>query len=220
MSHHGGRRGHPLHWGPVGWGKVGRPVVKLGRHSRRQRVVVVLLLGLVAWQLGEAGLRGMHGRGTLLHFEVELQEKLFGLRVPVSPELSLVLVNLPAGHLERYGLVRLSSEQQILPLSIRGFHPLLVRRHEPVPRGCPVHDFRVIHLEQQGLLLRLRNPLLRYFVTGSSNFDEFFHFNNRFERRGLNGLLLSVPSGTFRQIRLMLFALGVRQVASLIIVKS
>jgi len=51
--------------------------------------------------------------------------------------------------------VGLAGHQQVLVVFIRGFHPLLVGRHEPVPRLHPFFGLRVVHFEAQRALRAL-----------------------------------------------------------------
>lgn len=66
------------------------------------------------------------GQGLqLLRVEVELQEKLLGLLIPVNPELAPGLVALSAWHLEGDGLLELGSHQQVLPVQVLGLDLIL-----------------------------------------------------------------------------------------------
>lgn len=165
--------------------------------------------------------RWCHGNGLVL--ERDLKEELLGLGVPVRPEAVVHLVNLATRHLERYGLIGLRSEQQVLPLAIRRLHTLLIGRHESVPRYEVVNDLRVVDLEEQTLMLGDRIALFGHFVTGATDLDELFNVHVAFGAlRGRSGAgrLGSFLGRSPRQIGLMLLALRVRQVASLVVVQG
>jgi hypothetical protein len=150
---------------------------------------------------------------------MELEEKLFGLLVPVGPELAFSLVNLPAWYLEGNGLIGFGSHQQVLPAPVWGLNPLLVGRHEAVTGHDALSDLRVVNLEQEALLAHLRVSLLGYFVAWTANLHKFLHLHLDllwcWLGRGLLGLLGSSPG----QIGLMLLPLSVCKVAPLVVVK-
>ena len=50
-------------------------------------------------------------------------------------------------HLEGNGLIRLSSKEKILPLTVWWFNSLFIGRHKAMTRDNTVHNFRVVHLQ-------------------------------------------------------------------------
>lgn len=161
------------------------------------------------------------GRGRrLLHLEVELQEKLLGFPIPVSPEFAFSLINLPARHLEGNGLVGLGGHEQVLPAPVGRLDPLLVGGHEAVARRDALGDLRVVDLEEEALLAHLRVPLLGHFVAGAPNLHKLLHFHLDLLGRRLGGGLLSLLGGSPGQVGLMLLPLGVCQVAPLVVVQG
>ena len=138
----------------------------------------------------------------------------------MRPEFVLVLVYLSAGHLERNRLVGLGGKQQILPLFVRRLNALLVGGHESVARRQALHYLRIINLKEQTLLLGIGTPLLGDLVAGSADFDKLSYVNVGLGLRGgLSGRFGLFLGRTPRQIRLMLLALRVRQIAALIVVQ-
>lgn len=150
---------------------------------------------------------------------MELEKKLLGFSVPVGPKLSLSLVNLSTWYLESNGFIGLSRHQKILPASVWGFNPLLVRRHEPVAGHDALCDLRIVNLEEEALLAQLRVPLLGDFIAWTANFHKLLHFHFDFLWGWLGWSLLGFFGCSPSQICLMLFSLSMRQVASLIVVK-
>lgn len=150
---------------------------------------------------------------------MELKKKLLGLSVPVGPELSLCLVDLPARHLEGNGLIGLSSHEQVLPAAVWGLNPLLVGRHEAVAWHDALSNLRVVNLKQQALLAHLCVPLLGHFVARAANLHKLFYFHLDLLRcwlgRGFLGLFGSSPG----QVSLVFLPLGVGQVAPLIVMQ-
>lgn len=80
-------------------------------------------------------------------------------------------------------------------------------------------DLRVVDLEEEALLPHLRVPLLGHFVAWAANLHKLLHLHlDLLWRRlgwGLFGLLGSSPG----QVGLVLFPLGVREVAPLVVVQ-
>lgn len=154
-----------------------------------------------------------------LQLERKLQEELLGVLVPVGPELSLGFLHFPRGHLEGNRLVRFRRKQQVLPLAVWRFDLLLVRRHEPMARNDSVLNLRIVNLEQQRLLVIVGLPLLRHSIAGTTDLDELLRLDPGLLRLHTRGRLLGLLRGTSGQIGLMLLALGVGQIASLIVVQ-
>lgn len=155
----------------------------------------------------------------LFHLKVELKKELLGFPVPVSPKLALGLVNLSAWHLEGDGLVGLSSHQQVLPAPVWGLDPLLVGRHEAVAWHDPVSDLRIVDLEEEALLAHLRVPLLGHFIARAADLHKLLHFHLDLLWCWLGGGLLSLFGCSPGQVGLVLFPLGMREVAPLIVVE-
>ena len=103
--------------------------------------------------------------------KIELQRERLGLAIPVRLEFAWVLVDLLIRDLEGDRLVGLSGEEQVLPLAVWRFHALLVRGHEAVARLQALLDLRVVDLEQQRALRRLRVKLFRDAVAGTTDLD-------------------------------------------------
>ena len=61
----------------------------------------------------------------------------------VSLRYSIIL------YLEANSLIRFGSEEQVLPLSVWGLHPLLIGRHEPMTRNNSINYLRVVNLHQE-----------------------------------------------------------------------
>lgn len=150
---------------------------------------------------------------------MELKKELFGFPVPVSPKLALSLVNLSAWHLEGDSLIGLSSHQQVLPAPVWGLDPLLIGRHEAVAWHDTVGNLRIVNLEEEALLAHLCVPLLGHFIAWAADLHKLLHFHLDLFwcrlGRGLLGLLGCSPS----QVGLVLFPLGVCEVAPLIVVE-
>lgn len=155
-----------------------------------------------------------------LQSECKLQEELLRVPVPVRPELALRLLHLPTGHLERDRLVGLSSEQQVLPLAVWRLNLLLVRGHEAMARHNHVRDLWVVDLEEQTLLATARIPLLRHPVAGTTDFHELLRLHARLVRSETLRRLFRFLGGPPGEIRLMLLALRVGQVAALVVVQG
>ena len=85
--------------------------------------------------------------------------------IPMCPKLLCIFVNFTTGYLKMINqvlqkpqyffthcylksnsLIRLGSEQQVLPLLVRRFHSLLIGCHETMTRNDVVHNFRIINL--------------------------------------------------------------------------
>lgn len=150
---------------------------------------------------------------------MELQEELLGLPVPVSPELAFGLVNLPAWHLEGDGLIGLGGHEQVLPAPVRGLDPLLVGRHEAVAWHDALGDLRVVDLEEEALLAHLGVSLLGHFVTRAADLHKLLHLHLDLLWRRLGGGLLGLLGGSPGQVGLVLFPLGVCEVAPLVVVE-
>ena len=160
------------------------------------------------------------GRLRRLGLERELQEELLGLGIPVGPELVVGLLDLATRHLEADRLVGLGREQQVLPLLVGRLDVLLVGGHEAVSRQHTVGYLRIVDLKEQALLLGVRIALLGDFVARAADLDKLAYVDRglgdgRRLRRSV-GLLLG---GATSQIRLVLLALGVRQIAALVVVQ-
>lgn len=144
---------------------------------------------------------------------------MLGFPVPVSPKLALGFVNLPAWHLEGNGLIGLGGHQQVLPAAVRGLNPLLIGRHEAVAWHDAISNLRIVDLKEEALLAHLCVPLLGHFVAWAANLHKLLHFHLDLLwcrlGRGLLGLLGCSPG----QVGLVLFPLGVCEVAPLIVVK-
>jgi len=152
--------------------------------------------------------------------EAELQEKLLSFPIPMRPKSVVRLINFSGRNLECNGLVWLSSKQKVLPLSVWGFHFLLVSRHEPVSRHDAFSNLRIIHLKQQTLLSILWVSLLGNSVAGTADLDKLLDIYSSLLRSRLYRRILGLLSGTSGQVALMLLSLGVGQVRGFIIVQS
>ena len=162
--------------------------------------------------------RRWHSLG--LQSERKLEEKLFRVPVPISPELALGLFNLPARHLKCNRLIWLGSEQQVLPLAVWRFDLLFVGGHEPMTRHDVVLNLRVVDLEQKTLLSASRIPLLGDSIAGTSDFHKLLGLHAGFIRSQALRRFLSLLGGTTSEIRLMLLALRVGQVAAFVVVQG
>lgn len=151
---------------------------------------------------------------------MELEKKLLGLSVPVGPELALGLVDLPAGNLEGDGLIGLGGHQQVLPAPVGRLDPLLIGRHEAVPGHDALGNLRVVDLEEEALLAHLGVPLLGHFVAGTADLHKLLDFHLDLFGRWLCGSFLGLLGGSPGQVGLMLLALGVGQVAPLVVVQG
>lgn len=152
------------------------------------------------------------------HLEVKLQEELFRIIVPVSPELALPLVDLSTGNLESNGLVRLAGNEQILPRFIWRFDTLFVCRHETMFRHT-FGNLRVVNLKQQTMLSIIRISLFCYFVSRSSNLHKLLDAHFCFFRGWLNGSFFCFLGCSASKVLLMLLSLSVSKITSLIIMK-
>lgn len=63
-------------------------------------------------------------------------------------------------YLETNGFIRLGCKKEVLPLAIRWLYPLLICRHEAVPRLYAIHYLWVVDLEKQAVLARVWVSLL------------------------------------------------------------
>jgi len=138
----------------------------------------------------------------------------------MGPKSCVRFVNFARGYLERDRLIRLSSEQKILPLSIWGLDLLLVCRHKSVARYDPLCYLRVIHLEEQALLAILRVPLLSDPVPRPANLDKLLDINPSLLRSRLDRSIRSFLGSSSCQVALMLLSLGMCQVGSLVVMQG
>lgn len=127
------------------------------------------------------GSRSSHLHDFRVH-KRKLKEKLFGVLVPVDPELALLLLDLPTWYFECDRLVGFGSEEEILPFTVWRLNLLLVGRHEAMSRYDAVADFRIIDLEQQRLLSAFRISLLCHSITRTTNFHELLGLDSRLLR--------------------------------------
>jgi len=170
--------------------------------------------------------RGGRGGGTaaasarIHQLETKLEEKLLSLFVPVGPESCLGLVHLPRWHFESDRLVGLRGEHEVLPLSVRGLHLLLVGRHKAVPGAHALRDLGVVDFEQEALLAVVRVPLLGHPVARPPDLHELLDVDSSPERSGLDWSVLGLLGGPPGEVALMLLALGVGQVRSLIVMQG
>lgn len=151
---------------------------------------------------------------------MELEEKLLCFPIPVSPELALGLVDLPAWHLEGDGLVGLGGHQEVLPAPVRRLDPLLVGGHKAVAGHDALGDLGVVDLEEETLLAHLRVPLLGHFVARAADLHKLLHLHLDLLWRRLGGGLFGLLGGSPGQVGLMLLPLGVRQVTPLVVVQG
>lgn len=152
------------------------------------------------------------------HLEVKLQEELLRIIVPVSPELVLPLVNFSTGNLESNGLIRLASNEQILPCFIWRFDSLFVGRHEAMFR-LSLRNLRVVDLKQQAMLSIFRISLFCYFVSRSSNLHKLLNAHLRFFRGWLNRSFFRFLGCSASKVLLMLLSLSVSKITPLVIMQ-
>ncbi len=172
--------------------------------------------------------RGGRGGGSatssasagIYQLETELKEELFGLPVPVGPESGLGLVHLPRWHFESDSLVRLCGKHEVLPLSVRGLHLLLIGGHEAVPGAHALRDLGVVYLKQEALLAIVRIPLLGHSVAWPPDLNELLDVDTRLKGSRLDRGVLGLLGGSPGEVALMLLALGVSQVGGLIVMQG
>jgi len=138
----------------------------------------------------------------------ELEEKLLGLFVPVSPEFLWILINFSAGNFKGNGLIGLRSKKKILPLSIRRLNLLLIGSHKSVPWNNTFNNLWVINLEEQTLLIGFWILLLGDLVTRSTNLNKLLGINLYLFRRRLCWCSQCFFCCSSPQIGLMFFTLG------------
>lgn len=174
---------------------------------------------VLGWRWRNRHLRRRQIPGVL-ELERKLEEKLLRLPIPVRPKLALALVHFAAGQLERDRFVRLTREEEILPLLVGGFDLLFVGGHESVARDDALGNLGIIDLEKKRLLPGIRLPLLRHFVTGPTDLHKLSHLNFDLLGRRLSRCIKSFLGGSSGQVRLMLFALSVSQITAFVVVQS
>ena len=87
-------------------------------------------------------------------------------------------------------------------------------------RHHALRDLRVVDLEEEALLPVVRVPLLGHPVAGPPDLHQLLYVNPGLERRGLHRRVLGLLGGPPGQVALVLLALGVGQVARLVVVES
>lgn len=173
-----------------------------------------------------------HSVGGKVHVlrKQELVRERFRIDVPMLPFHAFRPVDFPRLYPERDRLVRFGRDDEVLKVSIVRFSMLFPRRHDPVPRFDAFFDFGVMNLEQQANLTRHGVPDFRDLVTGAANLDELFDRDLALlsllrmlllsrmsgQRSGVSGVRSVLFRRSPRQIRLMLFALGVSEVTAFV----
>lgn len=92
--------------------------------------------------------------------------------------------------------------------------------HEPAARDDARLDLRKMHLHHHTLLASVAVAHLRDPVPGPTNFEENLALDVRLGRSDHELCLLEITRGTACEVRLVLLALGMREVRALVCVKG
>ena len=115
--------------------------------------------------------------------------------------------------------VRVDTHDEVLIRLVWGFSPLFPGTHEPPARNDASLDLRQVYLHHHALLARLAIPHLGHAVSWASDLQKHLALHARLLGRHLQLTLFHVARRAPRQVRLVLFALRVREVGAFICVQ-
>jgi len=113
----------------------------------------------------------------------------------------------------------LGTYNEVLIRLVRGLPPLLPSAHEPPARDDASLDLREVYLHHHAFLVRLAVPHLGHAVTGAADLQEHLALHARLLRRDLQLALFHVARCAPREVRLVLFSLGVGEVGAFVCVE-